>query len=99
LLLKGLKLNFAERTDLLEIVHALHNTIPTPFPSLWQPTRIEAAWPEGSPAQVQCDEDAAALRVAERGVDHSRCLLAILEAAAGHFAAAGQVTNAPTVRV
>ena len=40
---------------------------------------------------VQCEEDAAALRTLERRVDHAKCLLTLLEAAAGHFAAAGQV--------
>jgi hypothetical protein len=60
-----------------------------------QPRRAAGVSGDGGGAvAVQTDADAAAMRVAERGVAHGPCVLTLLEAAAGHYTVAGQVPPA-----
>jgi hypothetical protein len=66
-----------------------------------QPRRGAGVSGDGSVAvavAVQTDADAAGRRVRERAVAHGACVLTLLEAAAGHYAAAGQVPPAPPAR-
>lgn len=81
------------RSSLIAVVNRSKDSFNERLTSLhWQPKRAAAGSLETGAVLVQCEEDAAALRMLERRVDHAKCLLTLLEAAAGHYAAAGQVT-------